>query len=235
MAFNGKYVTTEFICEKVRQDYGFSLNLNEAMEWIYDAFALIGVPQPYINKITDGENTNDDPLIVEDYKVLLPTDLYKIINVVDYDTDVPLLAASVPFYNRDYINNSVLQYSYKIEENYLHTNMEEGNLIISYKALPVDKRGYPLVADDVKYIRGVVSFIAYKLAYRMFIKEQINRQIYEEIKQDYFFNVGAAITKMHIPSLDEMESLKNRGLQLYTKEDYHNRKFKDFNSKENTY
>ena len=42
-------------------------------------------------------------------------------------------------------------YSNNVSGNCFDTNIESGTVYISYKAYPLDKEGYPLILDEVKY------------------------------------------------------------------------------------
>lgn len=234
MAFNGKYVTVDHILERVRMDYGFDqqVNFNEGIEWIYSAIRLLGVPVVYTEKITDGQGDNDDPIEVSDYKAELPVDLHQIITVKDYDTDSPLLCVGSPYFFREDYNSEITRYTYKTNDSYLFTDMEDGELVMSYHAIPLDEKGYPKIADDERYMSGVISFIAWKIAFRMYLHNQLSERKYQRIEQEYLWYIASGNTSLKIPSLDALEAMKNRTLRLYTREDYHNTTFRDFHAKE---
>jgi len=231
MALNGKYVNLEYIIEKVRMDYGFDdmVKTDEAAEWAWEGLTLIGAPQYLILKVTDGEGDNDDPLVVNDYKTKLPVDMYSLIYVKDSDSNLPLMYSDhSKWIDEDYVVPNEYQYTYTIRNNNIYTDMEEGNLFLMYNAFPLSDNGLPKIPDDIKYIKAISSYIAERIAFRMHIRDQITERKYRMIEQEWLWYVGAAKTKALMPSIDEMEAMKNRDQNLINRGDHHKTLFKNF-------
>ena len=53
----------------------------------------------------------------------------------------------------------------------------------------------------------------------------MNTEKYRTLEQDWLFYVRSAKTRMHMPSIDEMESLKNQVLRLFQHPDRHKHQF----------
>lgn len=228
MSLTGKYVDVAYVIERVYRDYGFDLEVkyDEVVEWIWDVMALIGAPQPLIDRVTDGTDTMPDPIEVVNYRGELPTDLYSVYLARDYDTKMPMVCKGSSFLkdmNQLYQRES--QYSYNLNNNYIFTSFEEGQVELHYKAFPTNSLGMPMVPDDIKFIMAVQGYIAERIGFRLYMQDHITRDKYEKLQQDRSWYIGAAGTKAQIPSIDEMESIKNRFLRLRTHVDLHDTSF----------
>jgi hypothetical protein len=90
-----KYISVERIIENVRREVDFTDNINYAdiLEWIYYAMELIGARQIYISRVTDGEEGNYPPILIQNGRGELPIDLHQILQVREYHTGVTLRAS----------------------------------------------------------------------------------------------------------------------------------------------
>jgi len=233
---NGKTVTIEHIIEQLYRDYSFdNINKSEVAEWIWNAMGLIGTPYPFEDKPKE--------ITIIEYKAELPIDLYSILAVREKTTGIPFREMTDLFQKfglGSYENGTEVEtpdvdpltgenydtyigpdtsseyYTYKVQGNYIFTGMENGTIEMAYKAIPIDVvTGMPVVAEDVAYIRGIVSFIAERLAFRMMLKDMITERKYDIIRSDYLFNVGAAKNSCHQLNPSRMETLINRWKSTY--------------------
>lgn len=239
-----KYTTLLEILERVRRDYGFEeVFYDECKEWVWDVIGYMGAPELLVTKtqvipITDwrGELPVDvfnlKNHMLRDTKSGKPmhisTDVYmKEDSRADVDTVALIQGESVTYDNgeetsdnTDYVSIVSSDYDtnelvYKINGNYIFTTLRYMEVELSYTAFPMDlDKMEPLIPDDSKVIRAVVSFLAERIAFRLMLTDKLSERKYEMIKQDYLFNVGAAITKARIQSVPEFENLKNKTLQL---------------------
>jgi hypothetical protein len=240
---NGRVVSIDSIIEQLIQDYGFeTVNKAEVAEWIWRSMSIIGTPYPYEDKAV--ELTIVDyraKLPLDLYSMGIPREkitgipfreMTHVFNkfgdaayeglteiIADYDPAYPYTstADNVEYYNTvvgpgyssDY-------YTFKVQGNYAYFGMESGTIEMQYKAIPIDiVTGMPVVPDNAIYMRGVVSFIGERLAFRMMLKDMLSERKYELIRQDYFFNVGAAQSVCMIPDPARMETLINRWKSTY--------------------
>jgi len=228
MSLTGKYVDVAYVIERVYRDYGFDLEIkfDEVIEWIWDIMSLIGAPQPMVDKITDGSDTMPDPIDIVNFRGELPNDVHSVYLARDYDTKMPMVCKSSSFL-RDmeqmFVRES--QFSYTLNNNYIFTSFEEGQVELHYRAFPTNSLGMPMVPDDIKFIMAVQAFIAERIGFRLFMQDNLTREKYQKLEQDRAWYIGAAGTKAQIPSIDEMESIKNRYLRLRINPDLHDASF----------
>ena len=224
---NGKYVSYKRILEKLYQNYGFKdkIEWSVVLEWIGDGMDLIGANETYIRKVT-GMDALTPTIKIIDYRGDLPCDLYKCIQAREYCTKTPMRYATDSFHimnktGRSPEFNSNSDYTYQLTNNHIFTNFETGEVEMSYIAFPIDEDGYPMIPDDVKFIRAIVDYVASCILKRQLLNNEISMQVYKELLQDTMFSMGAAHTRATLQNLDQAESFKNALLRTIPKVSQH--------------
>lgn len=144
-----------------------------------------------------------------------------------YDSDGNIVrkdSALISGYNGE-IKQSMPPFSYKINGNYIFTSKEEMQLEVAYRAFMTDGEGLPMIPDNTKYINAVRDRIAERLAFRAYMNDEITERKYEKINQEWLWYVGAAKTAAQMPSIDKLEAIKNRFLQLRENPNHHDTSF----------
>lgn len=121
------------------------------------------------------------------------------------------------------------QLTYNLNNNYIFTNFQEGCVEMSYIAFPTDSNGFPLIPDDIKFIRACVCYIAEREAFKLWLTDRLASEKYNKILQDRLYYIGAANTRGNMPNKDAMESLKNQWLRLIPNINEHSSGFKYLN------
>lgn len=134
---------------------------------------------------------------------------------------------SLPETITDTSNNTVVNNypTYTVNNNFIFTNFQTGYVFLSYRALPVDSDGMPTIPDNRRYKEGVKSYLRYKIDYILWRTGQIGKDVYEESKVEWMFNVGSAGNAARMPSLDKMQALMNQ-IRLIPKKYAHNSFFR---------
>lgn len=120
-------------------------------------------------------------------------------------------------------------YSYKIQNGIIYTNFEKGNLMIAYRGYPVDDEGWLMIPDDEKYKLALKFHLIYKIDYRnwrTWPEKPAFKALLNDSEQQRDFYVGAARNKAHIPTIDKMETIKNRQLRSIPKINEHRNGFR---------
>jgi hypothetical protein len=228
MSLTGKYVDVAYVIERVYRDYGFDLEIkyDEVIEWVWDVISLIGAPQPLVDKITDGSDTMPNPIDIENFRGSLPTDLHSVYLARDYESKMPMVCKQSSFLRdmeQAFVSQS--QYTYTLNNNYIFTSFEEGQVELHYKAFPTNSLGMPMVPDNIKFIMAVQAYIAERIGFRLWMQDHLAGQKYQKLEQERLFYIGAAGTAAQTPSIDEMEGIKNRFLRLRIHTDLHDASF----------
>lgn len=240
MVWNGKYVSVNSIIEKVYRDMGMidQLDLGNAVEWAGEAIELIGSPMQLIERVGLIE--------INQMKGKLPIDMHLLITSgaapnascdeakrfiqMRYSTDAYHMFCTEC---QDGSCNSDL--TYKVNDDYMFVNFNKGIVRISYKAIPVDENGYPLIPDDVKFKNAVAYHIMWKIGFIKWMQGKIANAVYQKIEQDRDWYIGAAQTRGHTPNPDMMESIKNNWIRLIKKINQQGDGFKGMGHQEERY
>lgn len=114
--------------------------------------------------------------------------------------------------------------TYELNDNFIFTSFKDGaKVLISYYSFPVDKDGFPLIPDNIKYKQAIQSYVRMKIDYQLWRQNSIERAVYEKSEQEWLWYVGAAGNAARIPSLDQMQSWQNMTLKLIRRLDEHNK------------
>jgi hypothetical protein len=153
-------------------------------------------------------NINDYPLVNPVQPVGFDPDGNPIINFNNYDNAITKgLINNLPYTLRDI--------TYNVQGNYIFTSFKDGaQVIMFYKAFPVDQEGYPLIPDDISFKQAVQSYIRLKVDYLLWRRNIIARDVFEYSEREWMWYVGQAKTKALTPNYDMMESWKNQHLTL---------------------
>ncbi len=228
MSLTGKHVDVSHIIERVYRDNGFDLEIkyDEVVEWIWDVISLIGAPQSFVDRVTDGSTGMPQPIVIENYRGNLPVDLHSVHLARDYDTKMPMIIrGSTYLQDTDQLYIKESQYTYTLNDSYIFTSFEEGEVELHYEAFPTNNLGMPLVPDDIKFVMATQAYIAERIALRLWMQDHLSQQKYKYFEQERLWYVAAAQSKAQVPSIDQMEAIKNRYLRLKINPDLHDTSF----------
>jgi len=255
MALNGKYTKIGPIIDGVYRDFGWTHEFNwiDAVEWIGECLDLIGTAQQYVQRITDGnEDLNHPcPVIINNYRGAVPCDLLYIIQVKEKTTGAILrhssdsfhtglekseanLPAAVSEFNFPLEANTVNllkdscqnDLTYTINDCYIFTNFDEGELIISYKAFPTDQDGLPMIPDSQAFKQAIKFYIAEKVMAKLYIQGKVDGGRLQYISGERDWYVGKANSDANLPTMDQMETWKNEFVRLIPNINQHASGFK---------
>lgn len=173
------------------------LSLEAAVQYTVDFLGIIGLPKSYEDKIASIEINN--------YRGVLPCDIVAI-NQVKHGNNY-LQGMSDTFgkcYNK--LNSPE---SFKTQGNIIYTSFKEGNIDVSYKAIPVDEHGFPLIPDNSIFLKTLELYIKKEWFTILFDLGKINNAVLQNTQQEYAFKVGQLRNEFIIPSVSEMEAITN--------------------------
>lgn len=119
--------------------------------------------------------------------------------------------------------------TYDLNSDCITLSVKTGEVCIAYLEFPFDEDGYPLIPDEVSYLLAVKKYITMKVDYRNWRKDassQGKRILYKDSQTEWEFYVGQAGNKAKMPSLDQMESLKNSLVRTFKSFNQHGKGFK---------
>lgn len=241
MIWNGKYVSVHNIVEKAYRDLGISddINILNAVEWAGEAIELIGAPTTLKDKI--------EAVTIEDFKAKLPCDMHLLITCRGFSGSIPddcdrnylpMRYSTDAFHtycrrNKDASCSSDLTYT--VNDDYIFTNFEEGEVQLAYAGIPVDEHGWPVIPDQIKFREAVASHIKWKLGFIKWSQGKMPGAVYQKLEQDRDWYIGAAQSAGNMPNPDMMESIKNNWIRLIPKINQQHDGFRGVGQREERY
>lgn len=172
--------------------YTLTINKKSCTVWVKYKAKLTDVNGNVFYKIKSVK------LDITNYTITLPEDFYSLIGVFNNDS-----------YRND--NN----FTYKIQNNVLYASCTQTDIDVDYIALELDEDGYPVIPDDPQFSRALELFIKKEYYTILFDLNKISQAVLQNTQQEYAWAVGACKSNYNLPTIDEMESLKNSLVSLF--------------------
>ena len=181
---------------------------------------LHGYPKLYQDKLENVE--------IHDYRGVLPCDLVSIVQVKDLKTGLCLRSMSGSFEgvegfekweDKDYRGNSnysdyrnyrlLVEGSFKTQGRVIYTSFPEGEVLIAYKAVPVDDDGFPMLIDNEVFLAALEAYIKKKVFTVKFDTGKIPAAVLQNAQQEYALLARQLMNEFTMPSISEMQSITN--------------------------
>jgi len=116
-------------------------------------------------------------------------------------------------------------YEYSIiERKKLRFNFKDGWVLVAFKSLPLDERGYPLIPDNISYITAITYYIKWRIAeYHFWNGREHFSTIVEKMDKQWRYYAGQAKNSEKMPTVDELENISR-----YTKQPIKDTGYKKF-------
>mgnify|MGYP003531794156 FL=1 len=231
---NGKFTSIKSIfSEIIRYPFVEGIQPEDIALYLTNLLSLIGSPFAFDKKFK--------VIQISNYKGILPCDLIRI-DGTRYRCQgtgryLPLLYAS-DIYNSAYHSDDcpdkscVSKHSYSVNNNLIYTSFEEGELQIAYQGIATDEEGFPMIPDSVQVRQALKYYILWQYAEPARYRNEVPKDVYEEIRKDYAWYVGAASNSLNMLTLDKAKSLENGIIRLFQGMDHHSDAWKHFNKAE---
>lgn len=230
-----RYISLKNILDKVLRDSLFEgLKLEAAIDYCVRFFGIVDVPELYLDKQVT--------LDVTDYRVELPADLVSINQILV--NNVPAREATDTFHNfyRDMETKSnfdsttemrrTADLTVRVQGDYLYISIETGTVKISYKAIPIDEDGMPMIPDNPTLHRALQAYVELEYLKILWRNSKVTDKVYEDAKQIYAFAVGAYETDSRKIDLAKAEVITNLSTLLLRRSEFINR-FRNLGTVEN--
>lgn len=181
------------------------LSYDDAAMYAIEAIELIGTPLTLVDKETS------PPVKITNYKGAAPEDIIILKGVITEHGKV--LDHNTGLHNTSGWENKDYSYThggnYIIESGVIKTSFQEGKVIISYKALPLDCDGYPLIPKDVKVRQAIHYYILHQHLSPLYDIGKVSDKAYNRISQEKDWYIGAAQSSSQLAGMDHAESMLN--------------------------
>lgn len=176
-----------------------NVDLEQAIRYTIDFISIVGLPTFYLDKEVD--------VTIEDYRGLMPCDLISIIQVKDKKTGFCMHSMTDTFNPREY--NFQTEPTFKTQGNVILTSFRTGEVTISYKALPVDETGIPLLIDNANFLKALELYIKKEKFGDLYDEGKIRDGIMLKAEKDYAWAVAQCEKEFIMPSISELQSITN--------------------------
>lgn len=207
------------------------ISLETVIDFAVEFMRIVGIPATFLEKTAI--------IDIKNYRGELPCDYYDIIQVrLAPKPGTPPELSPVFRHTTDTFHMSPLKakisdLTYKIQGNCIFTApLRYGPIEISYKAMPVDDEGAPLIPDNSSYTRALQAYIKKEWFIIQFDQGKIDIRVMQKADQDYAWYVGQAQTDLIRPTIDQMESISNMWNTLIERSQDHRKGFLHEGSRE---
>lgn len=202
------------------------LTLEQAVSYVITFIGINGLPQLYQDKIELVE--------IQDFRGVLPCDLISINQVKDTQTGICLRSMTDnfpkalspkpkekcidPMNNMKPVNDPRDWYipearrfgeepSFKTQGRIIFTSFPAGMIEVSYKSIPVDDDGFPMLIDNEVYLSALKAYIKQEIFTIKFDMGILQAGILQNAQQEYCWAAARLNSELQIPSQSEMESI----------------------------
>ena len=205
------------------------LTLEQVVSYVVSFIGIFGMPKLYQDK--------EEVLHIEDFRAKLPCDLISINQIKECKTGVCLRSMTDNFMPREHYDRNAgykipQELSFKTQGQVLYVSFKTGDVLVSYKAIPVDKDGFPLLIDNPVFLKALEAYIKREAFTILFDMGKIAPAVLQNTQQQYAFLAGQLQSEFTIPSISEMESIKNSWCTLIQRTSEFTTGFKNNGDKE---
>lgn len=190
-----------------------NLSLETMVDYAIDFMRIMGVPDMFEKKTA--------VIDIKKFKGKLPCDYYDMIQVRGFKSKKSLTYESSTF------EQEAGSLSYRIQNNYIFTDIECGRLEISYYAIQQDEDGFPLIPENSEYYRALELYIKKQWFTILFDMGKIDRNVLFQAQQDYAWAAGACANEFKRLTIDKMESFSNSYKSMILRQHEHEMQFHD--------
>ena len=230
---NKGFESVDYIIDRLFRDYGFhekDVHKSDIIEWVTDVLRKLPIKEVYFER---GNGCDNRPvyITIENNRGILPCDFIELKDVRVKDTMRGLSAATDTFFqnNTNPRRTSISpKLEFKIRNPYIFVDFIEGEIELAYYCMPLDEDNYPLIIADEKVLETVVSYIAYRIAFKLAIKNEFPDNKKNEFKDIYSGNLLSCRSYLNTPTFKQALNILANSTGIHTRLDMANTNFKDF-------
>lgn len=205
------------------------LTLEQVVSYLITFVGIFGMPRLYQDK--------EETLHIEDFRAMLPCDLISINQIKECNTGVCLRSMTDNFMPREHYDRTAgykipQELAFKTQGQVLYVSFKTGDVSVSYKALPVDKDGFPLLIDNPVFLKALEAYIKREAFTILFDMGKIAPAVLQNAQQQYAWLAGQLQSEFTIPSQSEMESISRMWNTLIQRTSEFNNGFSSLGNKE---
>lgn len=190
-----------------------NVSLEAMVDYAIEFMEIVGVPDMFTKKTA--------VIDINKYKGKLPCDYYDMIQVRECRGQKSLVYESSTF------NQDPGSLSYKVQNNYIFTDIEKCQLEISYYAILQDEDGFPMVPDNQNYYIALEFYIKLREFTIKFDQGKLDYRVLDNTQREYSHYVKSCKNEFHRLTIDKMESFSNSYKSMILRQHEHEVQFHD--------
>ena len=230
---NRGFESVDYVMDRLFRDYGFhekDVHKSDVIEWITDILRKLPIKDVYFER---GNGCDPRPVFVTitNYRGELPCDFIELKDVKVKDTQRGLDAATDTFLQNktsSIITSISPKLRFQIRNPYIFVDFPEGVLELAYYCMPLDEEGYPLIIADERVLMTVVSYVAFRIAFKLAIRGEFPDNKKEELKGIYTGNLLSTTSYLNTPTFKQALNILANSTGIHTRTSMFNTNFKDF-------
>ena len=201
-----QYISIKEILSRIlRHPLLQDVTLEQAVQYTVDFLGIFGMPKLYQDK--------EEVIHIEDFRGRLSCDLISINQIKDCKSGVCLRSMTDNFMPREHHDSNTgykfsQEMTFKTQGQILFTSFKTGDVLVSYKTIPTDKDGYPMLIDNAVFLKALETYIKKEVFTILFDMGKIQQAVLQNTQQQYAWLAGQLQSEFTIPSISEMESIK---------------------------
>ena len=181
------------------------VTLEQAVQHTIDFLGVFGMPKLFENR--------EETIHIEDFRGRLPCNCIQINQIKECKSGLCLRSMTDNFMPKEHYDKNAgykvpSELTFKTQGQLLYTSFKEGDVAISYKSIPVDKDGFPLLIDNPVFLKALELYIKKEVFTVLFDMGKITPPVLQNTQQQYAWVAGQLHSEFTIPSISEMESIK---------------------------
>ena len=212
----------EILSRLMRNPLLQDVTLESAIQYVLDFMACMGLPNIYTDKVTT--------ICIDNFRGALPCDLIAI-NQVRLARNGVCLRAMTDNFNGTHSEDKC-ELSFKTQGSVIFTSFKTGDIEISYKAIPTDDDGLPLLPDNPVFLKTLELYIKKEWFTILFDMGKISPAVLQNTQQEYAFKAGQCNNEFMIPSVSEMEAFTRMYNTLIPRVNEFNKSFRHMGDRE---
>lgn len=198
------------------------LSTEAAIQYTLDFISCMGLPNIYADKVTT--------ICIDNFRGILPCDLIAI-NQVRLARNGVCMRAMTDSFNCAHPEDKG-ELSFKTQGSVIFTSFKTGDIELSYKAIPTDDDGLPLLPDNPIFLKTLELYIKKEWFTILFDMGKISPAVLQNTQQEYAFKAGQCNNEFMIPSVSEMEAFTRMYNTLIPRVNEFNKSFRHMGDRE---
>lgn len=199
------YVSVKEVLSRIlRHPLLQDVTLEQAVQHTIDFLGVFGMPKLFEDR--------EETIHIEDFRGRLPCNCIQINQIKECKTGVCLRSMTDNFMPREHRDKyeghkRPQEFAFKTQGRVIYTSFKSGDIIVSYKSVPIDEDGFPLLIDNPVFMRTLELYIKKEEFTTLFDMGKISPAVLQNTQQQYAWSAGQLQSEFTIPSQSEMESI----------------------------